>query len=213
MVRDALLRRRSSSPAPSNLRPGWRWIYTRGYDVSAPASFAFDWLARRSPEQSSRVPEGARSMLATSPEASGLRFELRRYPSRGMERTTLWEMAPPNLVIFHDSVFRKGRLLLEGEERYQFLSAGTSGCIAEVTALCRPVDRLSRIGFALAPMSAARTPKQEAAIFDEIGREFRSGSPVNAPLVNEKEGPPFTRNEKWSERVADVGTMGLGPRF
>jgi hypothetical protein len=31
-------------------------------------------------------------------------------------------------------------------------------------------------------------------------------------LVNEKEGPPFTGNEGWSERVADVKTMGLGPR-
>jgi hypothetical protein len=31
-------------------------------------------------------------------------------------------------------------------------------------------------------------------------------------LVNEKESPPFTRNEGWSERVAGVRTMGLGPR-
>ena len=38
------------------------------------------------------------------------------------------------------------------------------------------------------------------------------GEPVLA-LVNEKEDPPFTRNEGWSEWVADDHTMGLGPRF
>lgn len=31
-------------------------------------------------------------------------------------------------------------------------------------------------------------------------------------LVNEKAGPPFTRNEEWSEWVADDHTMGPGPR-
>jgi len=50
-------------------------------------------------------------------------------------------------------------------------------------------------------MPAVDSPEPDGLSFDDL-----------AALVNEKEVLPFTRNEGWSERVAGVRTMGLGPR-
>jgi hypothetical protein len=97
------------------------------------------------------------------------------FPSRRVERLTEWEILPPSSIVWHDSVFGRGKLQIHGEERYDFLGGNGSGSIAEITVLRRPVSISSRIGFASWPMAAARSRVKEEEVFKAIDEAFRRG--------------------------------------
>jgi hypothetical protein len=146
-------------------------MYTRGYDVAAPAQFVFGWLVRHAPPEDGVLgresgSEGRRSQA---------RIERRSYPRRRLEKVTRWEVLPPDRVTFHDRVLQNGRLVVEGEERYRFLGGDGPGCIAEVTVYRKPIGWLSRFGFALAPEWSLRSRNHEAELFREIEHDFRAG--------------------------------------
>ncbi len=149
---------------PVDLAPGWHWVYTRGYDLAVPAEFAFRWMVAHAPSQS----------------ATEACIERRAYQGGRIVKVTRWEFVPPDRVTFHDEVYRRGHLVVEGEERYRFLGGDSPGCVVEVTALRKPVGWLSRAGFALFPEWSARTRRQETELLDEVERDYRSGrvSPV-----------------------------------
>lgn len=65
-----------------------------------------------------------------------------------------------------------------------YLGGAGSGCIVEVTTLRRPVDWLSRIGFALFPEWSVRSRKQEAELLAEIERDYGSGRGSEVPAAN-----------------------------
>lgn len=171
--------------APADVPPGFRWMYTRGYDLTAPVSFAFRWMEAHAPPLG-RGLAGTEKSTDERPRPSEPLVERRGYPERGTERLTKWELNPPDRVTFHDAVYRRGRLVVQGVERYRFLGGDDSGCIVEVTALRKPVGWLSRLGFVLFPEWSLRTRRQEAELLAEIERDYRSGriratSAVNAP--------------------------------
>lgn len=150
--------------------PGWHWLYTRGYDLAVPAGRAFRWMVDHAPSGGSRGSvDGPRTV------AGETNLERRAYRGGRIVKVTRWEVAPPDRVTFHDAVYQRGRLVLQGEERYRFLGPKGSGCIVEVTALRRPVGWLSRIGFALFPMWSVRTRGQESEILRRIERDYRCG--------------------------------------
>ncbi len=165
---------------PANPAPGWHWLYTRGYDLAAPAGYAFRWMVGHAPSEPSGTSAGD-----SSPGAIETRTERRVYPRGRMVKVTRWELVTPDRVTFLAEVYQRGGLVVEGEERYRFLGGDGPGCIVEVTALCKPVGWLSRIGFALFPEWSGRTRRQEAELLGEIERDYRSGrgSPVPATKV------------------------------
>ena len=168
-----------SGPAEGHPRPrppadvplGFRWMYTRGYDLAVPAGVAFQWMADHAPSRGPPTTTGG-------PRASDgdTRLERRVYHRGRTEKFTRWELAPPDRVTFHDEVYQRGRLVVQGEERYRFLGGDGSGCIVEVTALRRPVGWLSRIGFALFPERSVRSRSQEAELLLQIEQDHRRGS-------------------------------------
>lgn len=168
--------RRSRGRPPVDGPPGFRWLYTRGYDLAAPAEFAFRWMAEHSPFPRA----GELDRVPAVPEPTE-RVERRVYPGRGIEKVTQWEIIPPDQVSFHDEVFQGGRLVVQGEERYRFFGQGNTGSIVEVTAFRKPVGWTSRLGFALFPERSVRTHKQEAVLFDQIEREYRRRPNATCP--------------------------------
>ena len=163
--------------APVDVPAGWRWVCTRGHDLPVPVSYAFRWMASHAPPEAEVAPKAGSSPTP----ADRARIERRDYPKRGLRKVTRWEVLPPDRVVFHDQVFQRGRLVVEGEERYRFMGADGLGCIVEVTTLHRPVGWVSRAGFALFPEWSVRTRRQEAELLREIERDFRvGGSPVSS---------------------------------
>lgn len=146
-------------------------MYTRGFDVNAPAEYAFRWFAAHAP------PERSISSSIRTGEENGTRLRLvhRSHPKNATQKVTRWELQPPDLVIFRDQVFRAGRLVLEGEERYRFLGGGNLGCVAEVTVYRRPVGGMSRLGFACFPERSIRTRPDESELLRELERDFGAG--------------------------------------
>jgi hypothetical protein len=161
---------------PPETKEGWKWLYSRGYDVAAPAEYVFRCMVDSAPASTSNTVKASPTEL----KPAGPPVERRAHPERGVQKVTRWEIAPPDRITFHDEVFRRGRLVIQGEERYRLLGEGGPGCIVEVTALRRPVGWLSRVGFALFPEWSVRTRRQEAALFKEIEDDFRAGRRAKA---------------------------------
>lgn len=149
---------RSLSPTKGPI--GFRWMYRRGYGLAAPAEYAFGWLATHAPP----VAPLASGTRLGSESVTEARIERQSYPGRGIEKVTRWELLPPDLVVFHDQVFERGRLVVEGEERNRFLGGPSSGCVAEVMAYRKPVGWVSRLGESagIRPLSRAIGSDPEA---------------------------------------------------
>jgi hypothetical protein len=94
-----------------------------------------------------------------------------KYP-KDVERVTRWEIIPPDRITFHDTVYRKGRVEIVGEERYRFLGGDQPGCIVEVMVLRKPISLVARIGFAVAPTWSVRSTHLEVAVLGEIDKAF-----------------------------------------
>jgi hypothetical protein len=166
----------TSSGAPTGeaapvIGAGWRWIYTRGYDLAAPAAFAFSWIVQRAPTH-----QKGRGREAGSREGAGAvanrPTEHRSYP-HGIERVTGWEVIAPDRIIFHDTILKKGRVEILGEEIYRFLGGTTPGCIVEVTVLRKPISLVSRMGFALWPDWSIRSKRRDIELLREIEEAYR----------------------------------------
>ena len=112
---------------PANLAPGWHWLYTCGHDLAAPAGYAFRWMGDHAPSEPSGTTAGD-----SSPSTPETRTERRVYPRERMVKVTRWEFVTPDRVTFHDYVYQRGALVVEGEERYRFLGGDGPGCIVEV---------------------------------------------------------------------------------
>jgi hypothetical protein len=155
-------------------RRGWTRLYTRSYNLEAPAKFAFRWIL-------DHAPFGANPSLSNQDRFDEvLQREPRPvvrsvYPSRRIQRVTEWEVLPPSRIVWHDSVYAHGRLQVQGEERYAFHGGDSGGCIVEVTVLRHPVSPSARVGFLLAPGLSGRRVQDEAVLFAEIGRAYRVG--------------------------------------
>lgn len=166
--------RRPRRGPPVDVPPGFRWMYTRGYDLAAPASFAFQWMVAHAPPRGGGPP-GTGHLLDLPHRPPEPRVERRRYPEHGTERVTTWELVPPDRVTFRDDVYRNDRLVVQGEERYRFLGGDGPGCIVEVTALRKPIGWLSRIGFAMFPEWSVRPRGEEAGLLRQIEQDHRRG--------------------------------------
>lgn len=152
---------------------GWRWLYTRGYNLAAPASFAFRWMADHAPQESVTRTAQATRHEGTERPANGP-MERRSYPDKRLELVTEWELIPPDKVVFHDAVYHRDRLEILGEERYNFLGGQESNCIVEVTSLRKPVSWVSRAGFALVPGWSVRSARKEYELISQIERDYRN---------------------------------------
>jgi hypothetical protein len=158
---------------PHDIPAGWRWLYTRGYDLRAPAGYAFQWMLDHA--QFGRLPRPA------IPDLVETILELQPWPkvrsvylSRGVERLTIWEIRPPDRITWHDEVLKSGRAQVLGEERWQFLGSKEPGSIAEVTVLRRPVSLSARLVNWASLKESGRTTEEERAIMDGIDRDFGS---------------------------------------
>ena len=77
----------------------WHWLSTRGYDLKAPADFAFQWMTRCAPKE--EHVNGSNSGVGALP-SNRMPVEFREYGRGRMTKRTVWEIVPPNLVVFHD---------------------------------------------------------------------------------------------------------------
>jgi hypothetical protein len=146
---------------------GWKWLYTRRYNLSAPQEYAFQWMSRHAP-----LPE-LESKGREQASERARRIERRSYPDLGIDKVTEWELTPADQAMLRDLVYQKGRLVFEGLQQYRFLGSHQSGCIAEVTAWQRPVGWVGRLGFALLAKRAVRSHGTESVLLKRIETDFR----------------------------------------
>jgi hypothetical protein len=137
------------------IHPGWKWLYTRGYTLEAPATFALHWMIERAGPAVPRPAETRSDKL--------------------VYKVTTWEKVGTEGITFHDEVYRGSKLQLLGEERYRFLGSAKGGCIVEVVALRKPFSLSSHVGLLLFPRWSVRTVEEEASLFDEIDRDYLHG--------------------------------------
>jgi hypothetical protein len=139
-------------PTP-NLEPGWKWLYTRGYALGAPSSYARRWMLDRAKRLSYDIltPPSAGYPNRISLKSRG------QVQSGRMMRVSTWQTVPPDGVTLRDGIYRGGRLQLLSEDRYRFMGGQNGGCIVEVKAFRKPVAFPARVGFLLLPRWSERS--------------------------------------------------------
>ncbi|HEV2317989.1 MAG TPA: hypothetical protein VGV89_10520, partial [Thermoplasmata archaeon] len=101
----------------------WQRLYTRSFELRAPAEFARRWFLDQGigPNALPVSPRIRQSIDRRGPGAATVRLDF----EDGSSRTDAWQFADPREVTVTKQLEEHGRVQLWSRERYRFSAAGT----------------------------------------------------------------------------------------
>jgi hypothetical protein len=173
----------SPVPADGESRPevppseGWKKLYTRSFELRAPAEFARHWFLDQGigPNAVPLSPRVRQSIDRKGSDAATVRLDF----EDGSSRTDSWQFADPQEVTVTKRLEEHGRTQLWSRERYRFSRVGT-GSSLEISSERCPVTFRARMALRISVRTPMRPESDERAMCDELDRAY-SGS-VASPV-------------------------------
>ncbi|HEV2448935.1 MAG TPA: hypothetical protein VGU43_00805 [Thermoplasmata archaeon] len=155
-------------PLPSNDR--WRAVYTRRYELNAPAEYARHWVLEHGigPTSAPPSPRIRQSIDRLGPDSAIVRLDF----VDGSSRTDLWAFSDPGEVTVTKRLDERGRTELWSRERYRFTGAGAASLL-EISAARYPVTTKARLALRLSLRTPTRPEADERAMCREIEHDYQ----------------------------------------
>lgn len=156
----------------------WRAVYTRRYELNAPAEFARRWVLEHGlgPTSAPPSPRIRQSIDRLGPAAAVVRLDF----VDGSSRTDLWTFSEPDAVTVTKRLDERGRTELWSRERYRFLGSGTASQL-EISASRYAVTTKARLALRLSLRTPTRPESDERAMCREIEADYLRGSASGPP--------------------------------